>query len=55
MPWNYGFFIRILIRREKRDKAQGQVNKWIGRLNGKEIERYKEKGKALEIRDLIRA
>ena len=36
MPRNYGFFIRILIRREKRDKAQGQVNKWIGRLNGKE-------------------
>ena len=36
MPRNYGFFIRILIRREKREKAKGQINQWIERLNGKE-------------------
>ena len=33
MPRNYGFFIRILIRREKREKAKGQINQWIERLN----------------------
>lgn len=31
MPRNYGFFVRFLIRREKRDKAQGQINQGIGR------------------------
>jgi len=36
MPWNYGFFIGFFIRREIGEKAQGQVNQGIGRLNGKE-------------------
>ena len=36
MPWNYGFFIGFFIRREIGEKAQGQINQGIGRLNGKE-------------------